>query len=651
MFAFRIRGVRVKRSMAQWLRGGLASSGGIIVLLLLGGAVPAADAAVGWSSPTQLELPSGASAGTEGELLSTSCYAIGSCTAVGSFGAGEEEAPMTISEEGASWQPARAIALPANTAVGPTGVLEHVSCSAPGYCAAVGVYQDSRGEFEPMAASEIAGVWGPASQIQLPGDEEGRHSRSEPLFSSLSCSGPDDCASVGNYAKGGLGEPTGMFVTSTDGVWQTQATRVQFPHGFSEGRTDLASVSCWAPGSCSAVGHYGSGTAARAMFMTETAGAWSTLEPAPDPADRHVESDSFASIACFGAGECEASGSLLEGSSAYAIVDDERDGVWQPGLVLAPPPGSERELGVSLGQVACGSEQLCVAAGFRGVEEGWVAAFTNGQWGALQLLVLPNGLPRRPHSKVDGVACASADCTAIGEFEEANGTRQLMLVSASAYGWDTLASVIGLPGGAYANLRGISCSPAGNCDAVGGLESTSSGPILPMVLSTGEPSPPSTPSPSSTASPGAPQPSAGGGPGRAASSLAVIASAGAAGFVLKLLAPLQCTAPDALTSLKLSSARATRHASGYTISHVSLYVDGGARATIQGPHGRRRVVHRPQFQSSYALAFTFEPSKLHLHRGANEVLALVTLRRVQTIDHRRVVRMIIKRLTGTFRVC
>jgi hypothetical protein len=626
----------------------------VLVLIALAGAAPTfAETSSPWSAAVELGVPAGAAATGGATLLSVSCAAAGSCGAVGSYEVDTaHRLPMAISRQGSAWQPAVTITLPGNAdSYQQNARLEQVSCSAPGYCAAIGMYEDSRGEYQAMAVSELAGSWGAASEVGLPEGAEERRLGIERLFNSISCSGPVDCAAVGQYYEGGNEKRRAMFATSVDGVWQSRATRAQLPEPTAEEPgANLKSVSCWAPGSCSAVGFYKTAatpTTWRALVIAENGGAWTPASQPPLPAGRRVEQDELVSVVCLGPGNREATGALRDEVYAYGMAARERNGVWQQGVEVVPPPGTPYELTADLSQLACSGEEACVAAGYRGVEETLLTALSAGQWGREQLLLIP-GSPERPQSKIRGIACTpAAFCTAIGDYEELGGVRRSILVIANASVWNTSPSGVTLPPDATAggSLNAISCSAGGNCDAVGGFASgAASGHSRPMAISLGEPPAPA----GSGLHPGM-------APVSRTSSLAVLASTRIGDLLLRLLGPRQCSAIDKRMSLTLTASYASpRHRGAFKVRHVSLFIDGGRRTRVlvgKGRHRRRAVVYRPQFQSARPTTFSFVPAKLHAHRGRNKVTAVVTLARYQVVHHRRVRHVITKRLRGSFSVC
>ncbi|HUA74914.1 MAG TPA: hypothetical protein VL988_09185 [Solirubrobacteraceae bacterium] len=612
--------------------------------------------AVSWGAAAELELPAGASSSAFGDVLSVSCPAAGSCSAVGSYETDPTHSlPMAITKLNATWQQATAIPLPADadTYEQPRAQLERVSCSAPGYCAAIGEYEDSHGEVQAMAASETAGTWGAATEIQMPENASYGQVAPNTLFNSISCSGPDDCAAVGHYYEGGNQKRRGMFATSTDGTWQAQATRAQLPEPtVEEPGANLASVSCWAPGSCSAVGYFKASvtpTTWRALVISESGGVWSAAAQPPLPAGKQVEEDELDSIVCLGASYCEAAGTSFDGGYTYGLAATQRNGSWEQGTELAPPPGATHELYGGL--VACADESRCFTAGNGPFNEGWVATLTGGHPGSEELLALP-GATEQPHWKLRDVACTpAAECAAVGNYEEGPEQTHPLLMTASDGSLSPSPSPIVLPANAEreAGFNSISCSPDGNCDAVGGFRSTTAGGHgRPMAISMGEP-----PAPGATATPASQPVQIGAGHQPATGSpLATIADRRVDGLRLRLLGPSACTAASAPVSLRLIGEHA--HRPGFRVTRVRVYIDGGRRTVKLAGRGARRhrvVVHRPQLQGSGASAFVFVPEKMRLRPGVHRLRVAVTLSRYRKVGRRRTVVRETTWLSSTLRVC
>jgi hypothetical protein len=455
------------------------------------------------------------------------------------------------------------------------------------------------------------------------------------LIESISCAGPDDCSVAGQYLQGGNDLQQPMLATAVDGVWQARAARVEapVPHEGSSTPAQLRSVSCWAPGSCTAVGSYReAGYTRRSMTINESGGSWSPASSVPVPSGERVEKDMLEAVTCFDAGDCVAVGNMDDGGYDYGMATSESGGIWQQGVQLAPPPGSEPEFDVALERLACANTTYCAAAGFQDVETAWMAAASGGRWAGLQRLAAPE-VPTSGNSDstISSIAClTSASCMEVGEYEKPSSINPAFLESDNSGAWEAQASIVAPPGdatpGTGDSLNSISCSPAGTCDAVGGYHSAGAGNVVrPMSISLNEPPPVATP-PS-----GAPS----GVPGTAAShqtsaqpSALTMATSRAGGDILRLTGPRKCVALTSHTTLRLQSTPDPRAHAHSKVSAAALYLDDGIRRRVlvgTRPHRRWMVTLEPQLRLRSSMTFTFVPARLHAHHGANRVVVSVTL--------------------------
>src|SRR5215472_8990585 len=128
-----------------------------------------------------------------------------------------------------------------------------VSCPSAASCTAVGVYANGLGGVEAFVTRRVDGNWSTA--VEIPGtvalDPGGTHTV-HPY--SLSCSSAGNCGVTGSYWDAGKIQ---AFVDSeVNGKWRTAidvpGTVALNQYGDGGG----SSISCTAPGNCSAVGEY-----------------------------------------------------------------------------------------------------------------------------------------------------------------------------------------------------------------------------------------------------------------------------------------------------------------------------------------------------------------------------------------------------------
>ena len=167
-------------------------------------------------------------------LLGVSCATPRACVAVGSYG--------TEIWNGTSWR----LVPMATPAGGQVISLDGVSCTAARACTAVGAY------FSQNAGPlNLAEAWnGTAWRVQATPNPipQGRNQ-----LNSVSCASPRSCTAVGVDAASDFAPPGGFAETWDGARWRRQATPV--PPGTV--LTELFTVSCPVPATCTAVGTIG----------------------------------------------------------------------------------------------------------------------------------------------------------------------------------------------------------------------------------------------------------------------------------------------------------------------------------------------------------------------------------------------------------
>jgi hypothetical protein len=281
-----------------------------------------------WSTGVEVSLPGDNQGIGNAFLDSVSCASAGDCTAVGYY-----EAPspindlsrgLLVSETAGTWAAGVEAPLPANAAADiTTSDVDSVSCASPGDCTAVGIYGDNSDTMEGLLLTETDGSWATGVEALLPAnDAEGGLGSSFVFYggsvlplSSVSCAAPGDCTAVGSYPDSS-GNTQGLLLNQTGGTWAAgvEATLPTDAAATPQG-VDLASVSCASPGNCGAVGSYGVSTGGGApLLLTESGGSWASgVEPSlPDSASQATFS--VKSVSCASADACSAAGGYSESS-------------------------------------------------------------------------------------------------------------------------------------------------------------------------------------------------------------------------------------------------------------------------------------------------------------------------------------------------
>jgi hypothetical protein len=176
-----------------------------------------------WGS-AQTVAGTSALSGDQPEVTSVACEASGcdAVGMTGAF-SGEGFGVAEAGGWGSAWGNAVALPLPVTIPSGDYGALQpqSLSCTSPGNCAAGGFYAietsaQSSVDQEGVIASVAGGTWGAPQTVPSLVALDGAGSGSVP---SVSCSAPGDCAAVGLY---GNGDGTHAAVLSeTGGTWGT----------------------------------------------------------------------------------------------------------------------------------------------------------------------------------------------------------------------------------------------------------------------------------------------------------------------------------------------------------------------------------------------------------------------------------------------
>lgn len=254
----------------------------------------------------------------------------------------------------------------------------------------------------------------------------------------------------------------------------------------------LQALSCASTGNCGAVGGYDDGLGdSQGLLVTEANGKWQRAVEARAPAGAAVEpfklsnGGGLAGISCPAAGVCSAIGRYTDSDRLdHGVLFGESHGRWGVGVALQPPanaiaPPKPKSAAVdllSLDGISCSAPGACVAVGtYETNAEVWepmIAAEQGGHWTRAIEAPLPAGAPIAGQNAVLlSITCDGAgQCAAAGEYVDASGHQQSLLVSGSGDSW-TAAPTPSAPGDANSDPNiipsSISCADTGECAAVG----------------------------------------------------------------------------------------------------------------------------------------------------------------------------------------
>jgi hypothetical protein len=409
----------------------------------------------------------------QGRLNAVSCSSPGACTAVGVFDNLPGTGTLVERWNGTSWS----IQASANPAGALTSVLFGVSCPAATFCVAVGNYQNRAGRHAIMAEAWNGSSW---SVMSAPPPAGARRS----FLNGVSCTSATACTAVGSYQT-----RSGKHVTLAERWNGTTWSRQPTPNPATPPRSALAAVSCTSASACTAVGssavdNFRSNSVTLAERWNGT--IWSIQSTPNGPFGGFL-----TGVSCRSAAACIAVGG---DNNSSPLVEAWNGTSWS----IPPTPDTG---GAQLNSVSCASPSACTAVGSGAFAERW-----NGTAWSIQ--PIPD---IHDNAALTGVSCATTSaCTAVGFDLEATlgeawdgtswsavptvtppslfGTHRLTSVSCTspsacmavgvaprglatrtlAERWDgTRWTIVPTPSRGDAELRGVSCTSPSACIAVG----------------------------------------------------------------------------------------------------------------------------------------------------------------------------------------
>lgn len=435
-----------------------------------------AQPASGGSWGTAQEVPGTAALNTGGfaEITSVSCRSAGNCSAGGFYAQPppSSEQAFVVDETDGTWGTAQTVAGALNT--GGDARIDSVSCGSPGNCAAGGQYTGSSGT-QAFVIDETDGTWGAPTTVAAAVNHGFART------SSVSCASPGNCSAGGTYRGAGSGDHYRAFVVSeSNGVWG--ATR-KVAAGLNAGQeAEVKSVSCAAVGACSAAGFYTDASGNVLVFAVgETGGIWGTAQKVrgiPIFTGQTQEAN-VDSVSCGAPGDCTAGGSYSPSSKSgrnQAFIVSEKNGAWGPAKQVAAALSTGGYANVE--SVSCPTAGNCAAVGWAskasGYQQGFAVSQTNGTWGTAAKLAGTRATSKLGNGIVYSVSCASAgNCSAGGQVGARYYTRAFVIDSTDGI-WGTAQQVPGLAAlnvGKSAAVYSVSCATAGNCGAGGEYKS------------------------------------------------------------------------------------------------------------------------------------------------------------------------------------
>ena len=332
------------------------------------------------------------------------------------------------------------------------------------------------GSLVSVASAQANGVWGLAI---VAAGTTALNVGDDAAVLQISCSSGGNCGAIGSYTEG-TNHTQAFVMNEVNGTWQS-AVGIPGLAALNTGDDvgDVLSISCTAPGSCSAGGQYtDSASEPHAFVVDETGGSWGTAVEIPGFAslDTGGLAGQLLSIWCTSPGNCSGGGVYGDGAgNAQAFVVNEANGVWGNAMEVLGSQGLNAGGLALISSVACGSPGNCTADGSYTDASKLVQAFVvneaNGTWGnAIEIPGLAT-LNVGTEAASPQIWCSSnGNCSASGTYTDAANHEQVFVADDAGGTW---TDAIEIPGTSALNLGGnatttaVACGTAGNCSVVG----------------------------------------------------------------------------------------------------------------------------------------------------------------------------------------
>jgi RHS repeat-associated protein len=329
---------------------------------------------------------------------------------------------------------------------------------------AVGTY-DYDGSYQALVNVVSNGIWTPVN-VPLPGT--GLSSDSE--LDSVVCPAPGTCTAVGYYDDSS-GNQQGLILSLSGGVWT--ATKAPIPTGGTDVNptVTLTDVSCASTTFCVAVGTYPDSRGDMyPLLETLSSGSWTpTKGPVPSNAYMDPEASQWA-VSCPSAGFCVSAGSYYTGTSFVGLLETLSSGVWTDTAMGAT---------ASLGAVYCESSTFCLALGSGNILE----TLAGGSWSA-STPPLPANANATPNAYLVNVTCtSSSSCILIGGYTDSSSASQGFFDTLSSGTWSSVEAPLPTGATAFTGFYGISCASTGSCAVVGRFDNPQAQGLLDTLSS------------------------------------------------------------------------------------------------------------------------------------------------------------------------
>jgi hypothetical protein len=440
-------------------------------------------------------VPAGGLANDNLETYATSCDATDACVAVGQYeiASNNDQAMVMAITDGVPGAEMK-VTLPANADTsGQYAVLNGVSCQSTASCTAVGYYEDSLGDTEPMVVEITGGVPSPAVGISLPANAENNHTD---YLEGVSCPPSGTCEAVGYYEVT-AGVYAALLVPITGGI-PGPGVQITPPSNLdqSDPTSELYAVACQTSASCTAVGYYyGPGEGDLPLAVVINNGTPATAVETAVPQNYNGSPEGWdESVACPASGACETVGYYYDSSDAEQLMAEPITSGSPGAATKISVPNSNSASDIYLEAMSCSSASMCEASGYytdsSGADQGLELPITSSGPSANEITP-PAGVDASSSDVAGfyGVACVpSGPCLSDGWYSVGVDEFEGLQVQTSASGSVSDGTALPAPSDAnttdpYTFAQGLTCdSSGGSCVAVGISKDTAS-TFVPYVVS------------------------------------------------------------------------------------------------------------------------------------------------------------------------
>jgi hypothetical protein len=310
-------------------------------------------------------------------LDAVDCPATGACVVVGDAVNGVTVPVIETLSDG-RWR-SGAPALPGDAELDGSAFLNDISCPAAGTCIGTGWYTDRSGHREGLLDALSGGTW-TAVSAPLPANavSEEASSQTDTFLTDVACTGVGACVATGQY-RDSDGGTQGVIDTLAGGTWKAAEAPLPAGAAVSDQLAAVWTISCPAPGTCLAGGHYeNSGGQPRYLIETLSNGTW-TASTRPLPADAAAnqewsekQSTAVDGIGCQSVSYCVLPVSYVAGGGAVVTkIETLSSGTWTvSGEPLPPNAIAGGKQDAYLGPVACPAPGSCLTTGGYTAENG-----------------------------------------------------------------------------------------------------------------------------------------------------------------------------------------------------------------------------------------------------------------------------------------